>query len=275
MENKLSKNAKCLVRFITALVFSVGLLALSLTVKAAEPVYVVIEYLKVKPENHVKYLEVEQKIWKPMHQERINQGIIESWTLYAVEFTGSGNAYNYVAITTYSDPKNLENPWNAEIPAKVHGNMSLEEIMERTNKARDYYKSELYYSVASVPEIPLKDPAPYIQVNYMNVAPGNNSEYEATEKDIWMPIHQESIRTGKTVGWGFWAALIPRGAGRPYQYITVNTFSDYSYVFALDFSVPFKGIHPDKDYSEMLERTREVRTIVQTELWDLIDYVTK
>jgi len=236
---------------------------------------VVVEYLKVKPEDHLKYLEVEQKIWKPMHQERIRRGIIASWTLYAVEFTGSADSYNYVAITTYNDPKNLENPWNADIPAKVHPNMSLAEMMERTNKSRDLVRSELYSGVAAIPEIPFKDPAEYIQVNFMNVEQGKHSEYESIEKDVWMPIHEESIRSGKTVGWGLFSALFPRGAGREYQYLTLNTFSDYSYIFELDFSIPFKAIHPDKDYHEMTRKTREVRTIVRTELWDLIDYAVK
>lgn len=257
------------------LVLSFGFFIVTESVNASEPVYVVVEYIKVKPEDHVKYLEVEQKVWKPMHQERITQGFIASWTLYAVEFTGSYDDYNYVAITTYSDPKKLENPWDADIPAKVHPNMTIAEIMDRTNKVREYVRSELYSTVASVPEIPLKDPAQYIQVNYMNVKPGEQSEYESLEKEIWMPIHEESIRSGKTVGWGFWSAVFPRGAGRPYQYMTLNTFSDYSYVFNLSFSVPFKAIHPDMDYSVMTQKTQQARTIVRTELWDLIDYVVK
>jgi len=269
------KQSTIFTHFLTVIIVSIGFFLASVPVKAADPVYVVVEYLKVKPEDHLKYLEVEQKIWKPMHQERINQGIIASWTLYAVEFTGSDDNYNYVAITTYNDPKNLENPWNAEIPAKAHPNMSLTEIMERTNKVREFVHSEVYSSVASIPEIPFKNPAQYIQVNFMKVAPGKHSEYESLEKDIWMPIHQQSISSGKTVGWGLWSTLFPRGAGRPYQYITLNTFSDYSYVFDLDFSIPFKAIHPDMDYSEMQEKTREARTIERVELWDLIDYVVK
>lgn len=274
MENK--KSTRLVKRFHIALfIISIGFLLSSVPAEAADPVYVVVEYLKVKPEDHIKYLEMEQKIWKPMHQERINQGIIASWTLYAVEFTGSADDYNYVAITTYNDPKKLENPWNADIPAKVHPNMSVSEIMERTNKVREYVQSELYSSVASIPDIPFKNPAQYIQVNYMKVQTGKNSEYETLEKDIWMPIHNESIRSGKTVGWGLWSALFPRGAGRPYQYMTLNTFSDYSYVFELDFSVPFKAIHPEKDFTEMVQKTQQARTIVRTELWDLIDYVVK
>ncbi|WP_297097110.1 hypothetical protein [uncultured Draconibacterium sp.] len=260
---------------ISAIVFCSVFVFASAPVKAADPVYVVVEYIKVKPEDHLKYIEVEQKIWKPMHQERINQGIIASWTLYAVEFTGSADNYNYVAITTYNDPETLENPWNAEIPAKVHRNMSLSEMMDRTNKAREIVRSELYNSVASIPAIPFEDPAHYIQVNYMKVEPGKGSEYEALEKEVWMPIHEESIRSGQTVGWGLWAAMFPRGASRPYQYITMNTFSDYSYVFELSFSDAFHAIHPEMDFSETTKKTREARIIERVELWDLIDYVVK
>ncbi|WP_321370168.1 hypothetical protein [uncultured Draconibacterium sp.] len=275
MKNKQTAKSARFTLIISAIVVCIAFVFASVPVKAADPVYIVVEYIKVKPEDHLKYLEVEQKIWKPMHQERINQGIIASWTLYAVEFTGSADNYNYVAITTYNDTENLETPWNAEIPAKVHGNMSLVEMMDRTNKAREIVRTELYRSVAAIPAIPFEDPAHYIQVNYMKVEPGKGSEYEAQEKDVWMPIHQESIRSGKTVGWGLWAAMFPRGASRPYQYLTMNTFSDYSYVFELNFSIPFKVIHPEMDYSEMTKKTRNLRTIERVELWDLIDYVVK
>ncbi|WP_319500170.1 hypothetical protein [uncultured Draconibacterium sp.] len=275
MKIKQSSHFARLTSLISAIVFCSVFVFASASVKAADQVYVVVEYFKVKPENHLKYLEVEQKIWKPMHQERIKQGIIASWSLYAVEFTGSANSYNYVAITTYNDPEKLENPWNLEIPAKVHSNMSLGEIMDRTNKACEIVRSELYKSVAAIPPIPFEDPAHYIQVNYMKVEPGKGSEYEALEKDVWMPIHQESIRSGRTIGWGLWAVIFPRGAGRPYQYITMNTFSDYSYVFELSFAEPFKAIHPGEDFSEMMKKTNDARIIDRVELWDLIDYVVK
>ncbi|WP_319511203.1 hypothetical protein [uncultured Draconibacterium sp.] len=275
MKNRKSTSFTRLALLFSATIAVVAFVFAPTPVKAADPLYVVVEYIKVKPEDHLKYLEVEQKIWKPMHQERISEGIIASWTLYAVEFTGSADNYNYVAITTYNDTENLENPWNAEIPAKVHGNMSLSEMMDRTNKAREIVRSELYTSVVSIPSVPFEDPAHYIQVNFMKVESGKRSEYEALEKDIWMPVHKELIRTGKTAGWGVWAAKFPRGASRPYQYLTMNTFSDYSYVFDLDFSIPFQAIHTEKEISEMTRKTRDSRTIERVELWDLIDYVVE
>ncbi|KJF44071.1 hypothetical protein [Draconibacterium sediminis] len=275
MKNKQSSRFAGLTLFVSAVVFCTVFVFATTPAKAADQVYVVVEYFNVKPDGHLKYLEAEQKIWKPMHQERIKQGIIVSWNLYAVEFTGSADSYNYVAITTYNNPKTLENPWNAEIPAKVHPNMGLSEILDRTNKAREIVRSELYQGVAAIPSIPFADPANYIQVNYMKVEPGKGSEYEALEKDVWMPIHEESIRSGRTVGWGLWEALFPRGAGRPYQYVTMNTFSDYSYALELSFAESFKAIHPEQDFNEIMKKTNEARVIERIELWNLIDYVVK
>jgi len=243
--------------------------------QAIPSLFVVVDFMKVDPQNQTKYLEVEQEIWKPMHQERINQGIIAGWFLYAVEFSGEGDDYNYVVITLYDNAEKLENPWASDIPGKVHPNKKMDELMKRTYDSQTHMKSELFYSIATAPEIPLEKPAPYMQVNFMKVEPQLQSGYEQLESEIWLPIHNESIRSGRTTGWGLWSSLFPRGAERPYQYITLNAFSEYSYIFELDFSVPFSNIHPDKDYAETQQKTWELRRIVRTELWDLIDYVIR
>lgn len=237
--------------------------------------FVVVDFIKVESTNHSTYLELEQEIWEPMHQERINRGIIAGWFLYAVEFSGSGDEYNYVIITLYDDADKLENPWEADIPGKVHPGLKIEEILERTYKTRDIVKSHLCYSIASAPRIPLERPAAYLQVNYMQVDPAKRSEYEQLEKEIWFPIHSESIRSGRTAGWSLWFMLFPRGYGLSYQYMTLNAFSEYSYAFELDFSIPFSSIHPDKDFADTQEKTRQSRTIVRSELWDLIDFVVR
>ena len=237
--------------------------------------FVVVDFMKVESRSHSAYLDLEQEIWKPMHQERINRGIIAGWFLYAVEFSGSGDEYNYVIITLYDDAEKLENPWEAEIPGKVHPGLKTEEILERTYETRDIVKSHLCYSIASAPRIPLERPAAYLQVNYMKVDPAKQSEYEQLETEIWFPIHSESIRSGRTAGWSLWSMLFPRGEGLPYQYLTLNAFSEYSYAFELDFSIPFSNIHPEKDFADTREKTLQSRTIVRSELWDLIDFVIR
>lgn len=237
--------------------------------------FVVVDFMKVAPENHLQYLEVEQEIWKPLHQERIKQGIIVGWYLYAIEFSGSSDEYNYVAISLYDDAENLESPWNPEIPGNVHPDMKLDEIMTKTYQSRENVKSVLFYSVATAPEIPLEIPASYLQANYMYVEPGKQAEYEQLESEIWLPIHNESIHTGKTAGWGLWRSLFPRGSGQDYQYMTLNSFSEFSYVFEVDFSESFENIHPEIDFNDVSQKTQQARTVVRTELWDLIDYVIR
>lgn len=263
-----------LVFFALCAMGSVGM-PISATSQDPPSLFVVADFMKVQPENYTNYLEVEQEIWKPLHQERINQGIIVGWYLYAVEFSGSQDEYNYVVITLYDNAANLERPWNSEILKKVHPGLKVEEIMKRTYASREHVKSELYYNVAAAPDHPLENPAAYMQVNYMKVEPGMQSAYERLESEIWLPIHNESIRSGRTKGWGLWSSLFPRGADRPYQYVTLNAFSEFNYVFELDFSVPFNNIHPGKDFAEIQAESQKVRRIVRTELWDLIDYAIR
>jgi len=46
--------------------------------------YVKIDYLKAEGDQIGEYLELEQELWKPIHEERKQRGIIESWNLYSV-----------------------------------------------------------------------------------------------------------------------------------------------------------------------------------------------
>jgi len=247
----------------------------SIFCQVSPSLFIVADYMKVQPGLVGEYLEVEQTIWKPLHQQRITHGIIVGWYLYAVSFAGSGSEFNYVVLNLYDDQKNLENPWSAEILAQVHPKMEAQEIMTRTNQSRVNVRSELFYSIAVAPEIPLAEPAAYLQVNYMKVDPGMQNDYEKLESEIWQPVHNELVNNKRTAGWGLWAVLFPRGADRSYQYCTLNAFSDFSYVFDLNYANSFSIVHADKDLEETLKLTRETRTIVSTELWELIDYEIK
>ncbi|HLF34960.1 MAG TPA: hypothetical protein VI583_12030 [Cyclobacteriaceae bacterium] len=237
--------------------------------------FVVADFMKVQPENYAGYLKIEQEIWKPLHEERIQQGIIVGWYLYAVEFSGTADEYNYVVITLYDNATNLQNPWLPDIPARVHPGLTLEDIMKKTYSTRTHVKSELLFSVATAPEIPMEIPAAYMQVNYNQVELSNQKEYENIESEFWLPIHNEMIRTGRTTGWSLWYSLFPRGQDRPYQYMTLNAFSEFSYVFELDYSKSFNVVFPDKNFEEIRVKTRQIRRTVRTELWDLIDYAIR
>lgn len=246
-----------------------------ITSQTIPSLFVVVDYIKVKPENNAAYLNLEQDIWKPMHEERIRRGIIVGWYLYAVEFSGTGDEYNYVVINLYDSADNLENPWESDIPGQVHPSRSIEEILKSTTDVRQTVKSELFSSIATAPEIPLETPAFYMEVNYMQVDPGKQSAYERLESEVWLPIHNSSIQSGQTTGWGLWKSLFPSGYGKEYQYLTLNSFSNFSTVFGLDFSKAFEDVLSGVDYNEVMQQTQEARTIMRSELWNLIDYAIR
>ena len=62
----------------------------------------VVVYMKVKPGNENKYLEV-QKSWKKLHELRLKTGNILTWALYRPMFTGLDYQWQYVTVTLYKD----------------------------------------------------------------------------------------------------------------------------------------------------------------------------
>ncbi|HSO87719.1 MAG TPA: hypothetical protein VLQ91_14275, partial [Draconibacterium sp.] len=45
----------------------------------AQTLYALVEFMKVKPADVDKYLELEKTFWKPIHEERVKQKEIAGW----------------------------------------------------------------------------------------------------------------------------------------------------------------------------------------------------
>jgi hypothetical protein len=61
------------------------------------PVVVTVEYMKVAPGQDDAYLQVEQKMWKPIHEARVKAGKAIAWYLYRVASpSGTLVDHNYV-----------------------------------------------------------------------------------------------------------------------------------------------------------------------------------
>jgi len=228
--------------------------------------YAVTDYLKVKPENINSYLELEQSIWKPMHAERVRLGIIIGWYLYAINFTGTNNEYNYVTIVVYDNIDSLEHPWSARIPATVHPDKEVVEILKESNVVRSLVRSEMYERITSAPDRPMEKPSSYIQVNYMRVPQGLRREYERVEREVWQPIHEELVRREKISWWGLFSLIYPRGDDLAYQYMTIEGGQYWRNLFDLDSSEAFETVHPEMTDEEISELTNQSRATARAEL---------
>lgn len=235
------------------------------------PLFGLVECMKVKPENNDMYLEIEKDIWKPLHLERIKQGNIVGWFLYKVWFTGSSDSYNYVTVTLFSNPANLEDSWKNVDMAKVLPGKDIDKLFRETLESREMVSSSLTNRQASV--YPEGGPGDFkfIQIDYMKVEQGKEGDYWNAETNIWKPVHNEFIKAGSRVGWSLWGRVFPSGAGLDYQYATVNYMTDFSKVGAADYNAAFSKAYPGKNMEELFEKTNASRVLVKSELWEVID----
>ncbi|HPE75948.1 MAG TPA: hypothetical protein PLC80_07655 [Draconibacterium sp.] len=271
MEKKYNYFLKTFFLFIFSTVILCAFPMLSHAQENNTPLFALVECMKVKPENEGKYLEIEKNIWKPLHIERARQGNIAGWFLYKVRFTGTDDAYNYVTVTLFSNPANIEDPWKNIDPAKVLPGKDLEAALKETGESRNMVSSILINRQASV----YPDGGPgdfkYIQLDFMKVKPEKESEYWDVETSVWKPVHQEFIKAGSRVGWSLWGRVFPSGAELDYQYVTVNYMANWSKIGVADYNDAFAKAHAGKNLDDLFAKTNASRVLVKSELWEVID----
>ncbi len=95
-------------------------------------------------------MELEQ-LWKKIHQVRIDEGTLAGWGLYSLIFPGgSNNEYNFATVNEYGVFKDL-NDFDLEGLVKKAGlGMSINEVGNMTEAARDLVHSEVWYLIDHV-----------------------------------------------------------------------------------------------------------------------------
>ncbi len=127
--------------------FFAGTLVPAASTDTKSPKYIEVDYMKVSPGKDADYLKIEQEMWKPLHQERIKQGLVRSWSLYALQFpSGSAEKYDYVTVNAFDQFSQLENPYaNADkMLAKLHPGVKADDFIDRTDKTRSLVRSEVW-----------------------------------------------------------------------------------------------------------------------------------
>lgn len=252
----------------------------ALAQQGSSPVYLLVDYMDVEPEKGGEYLDVEQQIWKPIHQERVKAGNILSWNLYAVRFPGgTENGYNFATVQVYSNLGNIENAaWDGYF-ARAHperDSSAAAEMMDRTLASRDLVRSELWVLLDQAADTASADtsavPSRYALIDFMRVEPGGEEAYLNLERDLIKPVHQERVKEGKIDSWGVYGLMLPSGIDYGYNYGTVNFFDSL-----IDLENPYPEdlitrVHEGADLSELTGKVYAARDLVRSELWELVDY---
>lgn len=95
---------------------------------------------------------MERDLWKPLHQERVNNGDITSWAVMQPVLAGR-HEHCYITATGYRSFDSYENNEGASMRAaaeKIWGKDKLGSSMKQTMDARDMLGSEMYVVVDAV-----------------------------------------------------------------------------------------------------------------------------
>ncbi len=237
--------------------------------------YFQVDYMKVPEGGGDAYLAVERDLWKPIHEERVRQGTIMSWSVYGVRAGAPHSGYNYVTVTVFDDFAKLENPFPEGTFEAAFPTGAPEGAWERTFEARKQVHTEIWQSINAAQAAGESGPSGrYIVINYMDAPVGGESEYVSIEQEAWKPLHQARIDAGQMSGWGLYGLTLPGGASTPYNFAAVDFYNELGDVVEPWTPEIMEAAYPgasENAVQEMMERTNRARTLYKSELWEVLE----
>ena len=105
---------------------------------APDAKYAVVNFMKYPEGGAGAFAEVETQVWQPVHQKRVDNGIMAGWGLYSLEMPfGTEVQYNAVTADFYHKFEDINVPFYEEYMKMVHPNANLEEIEKKTMESKD------------------------------------------------------------------------------------------------------------------------------------------
>ena len=206
------------------------------------------------------YAEIETELWQPMHQQRVDQGRIESWALYRVLY-GERTGCDFYTVTTFAGAEQLDaDPAIDEVFAVVYPNRDLEQAMARTWESREHRATHLWLMVDHVAVTTHR----YVVVNKMFAR--DPDLYQRMETRVFKPGHQALAESGHRSGWAMYELVTPLGSSIPYNYMTVDFMNDLNPV---PMAEALMKAHPDRDL-DALEDLLQLRDQISSETWVLV-----
>jgi len=222
--------------------------------------------MKVTPGMESEYLEVEKK-WKEIHQKKVKLGICDGWQLWRKLYTGTEDAYNYIAIDWYKDfPSSFES-YPDGFAEGLMTEKEIDDLFARTGKSRSMVRQEMSYRIMM--EDDEESASKYIVLNRMKVDGSSGENYLDVEGTIWRPIHKKAIEQGYRTHWAVWGVW-PRHEGEA-QYVTVDGYDSPEQFVSGD--VKLEDVHPGMTWAEVGQKTDKTRDFISSEVWELVDFV--
>jgi hypothetical protein len=113
---------------------------------AAQPTFMLVEFMKVAEGKGDAWLKLERETWKPMHALRVKDGSIKSWAVIGQAMPGDeSNGPTLATVTTFRGwPDPTKQNWT-ELIKKAHPQADANSVMQQTGEARSIVRSEIWH----------------------------------------------------------------------------------------------------------------------------------
>jgi ketosteroid isomerase-like protein len=237
--------------------------------------YAVVDYMKVQKDKTADYLEVE-KLWKAIHQKRLERGLITAWYLCQVDNPPeSSRDYQYVTVALCDSFAKLEDPFGGGVFAAAYPNRDLSDYWKRTGESRELIRSEVWHlEDAATSETRAWDDSGYIAIDYLQPVAGKESEYRQMEGKIFHKLHQGRINRGLMNGWFLFSRRFPGGSEVPYEYVTVNASPDAEKASVSPADLVSSVFSQEEVKALESLNVADLRTLARNDIWKIVDRVT-
>lgn len=214
----------------------IALMLFGVMTNAQETLYLVFEFMKVDNEQSAAYDETES-FWEKIQQQRVKSGDILGWDLWSLQPGGEMQGFQYLTVSLYSDPVKMmdgsswsnimdrvkaayPNMTETELTAKINGSAKTRDLA-----ARIYAQQIATTTGFSPAEMVLGTVA---EIDMMKVDLEHYNTYENAEKEVFQPLHQKEVDSGKKLNWGLIGFMNPIGSDTYASHMTVSMFKDYN-----------------------------------------------
>lgn len=247
------------------------LLTFPLFGQSGEGNYIQIDYMEVKPDAENKFINHIQTNWIDFQQSRIDSGEISGWYLYKVRYPGNhDHKYNYISVTSANSLSAFE---TVQMPAEVN----LESNSRSGDSAvsvplKTVVHSELWRVRNSVTKEEEVEPSRFKIMDFMSVALGREYEYQMFEDEIARPLHEDRMELDRMNAWELYELITPGGINYGYNFSTGNFFDNLAHIEFGFSDELIRANHPEVDMMDFFETIFSTRDLVQSSLWELVEY---
>ncbi|MTB51530.1 hypothetical protein [Lewinella sp. W8] len=110
------------------------------------PRIISVNYMNVPETSYTEYAALEDEVWKPMHQQRIENGKMLGWQLWERVLPGGiGMPGNFATVDAWGSWTNMAMPEDMDaIAFKVHPNRDMDGFFASSVAARELHTSETW-----------------------------------------------------------------------------------------------------------------------------------